>query len=73
MRRTGVLKKGTTSPANPEVVEALQQCSKAALLDCLLDVIAMAEGCADNAVELRIVAGYVNPRLVVRGDKLIAV
>lgn len=73
----GRSKKPTTAPMTAEVWRALADMSKAALMDCLADALTLLDGGSDPAGRARerlgieAVAEFCNPRLRLRGDRLI--
>lgn len=67
-------RKPTTNPMlTPEVETALRGLSKNALLDCLADMLGLVSGNVDDPPELSEVAELLNPRLRLRGDRLLRV
>jgi hypothetical protein len=69
IERNGIVKKGATFKG--EASAALRGMSKAALLDCLLDAIALQNECDPPFVTVAMVAEFCNQRLTKRGDKVV--
>lgn len=67
--RMGVGKKGPTTPCRPEVAHYLNQLSKQALLDLVVDALGLQAGGEPEDVTLEQVKDFAGPRLRVRGDR----
>lgn len=65
------LKKWFTVPATRDVRSAVAGMSKAAIGDCLIDALALMEGCEADSLTTKHVADFCNPRLLKRGDRQI--
>lgn len=70
MQGRGLKKRaGALATTTPELVRMLDQLSKAALIDIAADLMALAEGYADDPVAPARAMDYIEPVLIARGDR----
>ena len=69
LRKQG--RKAPTTRAQKPLVDALNKLSKAALIDCLLDLLGHLEGAKPEQLSYNQVRLALNARLQIRGDRLL--
>lgn len=66
---SGALKKRASTPMRADTANVMRRMSKAALIDCLVDALALKDGVDPHDLSVASVAEFCNPRLSIRGDR----